>query len=838
MLPALLSQCAFGGDIVFTNALVIGSVGRAGRETTHTDAIEARIVAGAWRQPSAQDTVAMPDGRAQVWEAATANKDGWFEHRAFRGGYAFTGIEVDQPRVMILQAAGHSAVYVNGEIRTGDPYAHGYLQVPVWLDSGTNEFLFHVSRGRFRARLTEPKASALLNPADTTLPDLLAGEREPAWAGIVVLNASTNATSGLYLHVAGTKDKPENRFPIHLPPLAMRKVPFAIRPPRSAQPGDFDFELQLKQVARGKPVVLDTATLKVGIRQPTQVHRRTFTSRIDWSVQYYAVNPPPEATANPALVLSLHGASVEAAGQAAAYAPKPWAVIVSPTNRRPYGFDWEEWGRWDALEVLALAQSRYRTDPARTYLTGHSMGGHGTWSMGVTFPDLFAAIAPSAGWISFRTYARAGQTTPDDSPMQQLLRRAAASSDTLGLVSNTLHQAVYILHGDADDNVPVSEARTMRERLGQFHRDFAWHEQAGAGHWWDASNEPGTDCVDWAPMFDLFARRRIPALTEARTVEFTTVNPGVSSRCRWLAIEAQQRHLEPSHVAARCDPGRRRIAARTANVARLSFQLEPLIPPGAPIDIELDGQRFQGVAWSLWTTNREPAVQKADKPIAFERDNERWRLAARLDPARKNPARYGPFREAFNNRMLFVHATRGTDSENAWALCKARYDAEQFGYRGNGSVDVVADTIYLERPEIRGTPGGRRMRNVILYGHADSNAAWPSLLGQSPVQVGRGVVRVGNRELRGEDLGALFLRPYPNDPTALVGAVAGSGLPGMRLTERLPVFLSGPGLPDCLVVGTDMLVRGVEGVRAAGFFGLDWSVDAGEFVWSQNTQEQ
>ena len=215
-----------------------------------------------------------------------------------------------------------------------------------------------------------------------------------------------------------------------------------------------------------------------------------------------------------------------------------------------------------------------------------------------------------------------------------------------------------------------------------------------------------------------------------------------------------------------------------------------------------------------------------------------WRLAGRQDPARKNPTRYGPFREAFNNRMLFVHATRGTDSENAWALGKARYDAEQFGYRGNGSVDVVADTTYLEHLEIQGTPGSGRKRNVVLYGHADSNAAWSSLLGRSPVQVARGVVRVGSRELRGEDLGALFLRPYPNDPTALVGVVAGSGLPGMRLTERLPVFLSGPGLPDCLVVGTDMLARGVEGVRAAGFFGLDWSVDAGEFVWSPDALGQ
>jgi S-formylglutathione hydrolase FrmB len=33
------------------------------------------------------------------------------------------------------------------------------------------------------------------------------------------------------------------------------------------------------------------------------------------------------------------------------------------------------------------------------------MGGHGAWILGVQFPDLFAAIGPSAGWISFRTYA-------------------------------------------------------------------------------------------------------------------------------------------------------------------------------------------------------------------------------------------------------------------------------------------------------------------------------------------------------------------------------------------------------------------------------------------------
>ena len=84
-------------------------------------------------------------------------------------------------------------------------------------------------------------------------------------------------------------------------------------------------------------------------------------------------------------------------GQARCYAPKSWGHVVAPTNRRRFGFDWEDWGRMDAMEVLEEAQARFGTDPRRTYLTGHSMGGHGTWNLGAHFPDRFAAIAPICG---------------------------------------------------------------------------------------------------------------------------------------------------------------------------------------------------------------------------------------------------------------------------------------------------------------------------------------------------------------------------------------------------------------------------------------------------------
>lgn len=45
-------------------------------------------------------------------------------------------------------------------------------------------------------------------------------------------------------------------------------------------------------------------------------------------------------------------------------------------------------------DVLA----KYKVDPKRVYLTGLSMGGHGTWTWGMVNPERFAAFAPICGY--------------------------------------------------------------------------------------------------------------------------------------------------------------------------------------------------------------------------------------------------------------------------------------------------------------------------------------------------------------------------------------------------------------------------------------------------------
>jgi pimeloyl-ACP methyl ester carboxylesterase len=792
-------------DLVLGDCLVLRPVGRYTRSPLHQDALEAEIVAGRWKTPKEGDRLSLPDGGAAIWEKASAAKDGALEHPALRGGYVHWKVETQARAMRLLEASGHGMVYLNGQPRTGDPYSNGIVRLPVALKAGVNDLLFHVGRGRLQARLVTPAAPVLLDPRDSTLPDLLHGAKTQPWAAVVVINASDKPLQGATLRASLDKGDPVATPVPTLPPVSQRKVGFRVPSGPLPMADSVALEVQLEEKKDDKPVRLDSVKFVLGVRKPTQGHKRTFLSGIDGSVQYYAVIPAQrkDGDAQPGLVLTLHGAAVEATGQAACYAPKSWCHVVAPTNRRPFGFDWEDWGRLDAMEVLDLAAEELRTDPLRTYLTGHSMGGHGTWHLGVTFPDRFAAIAPSAGWVSFWSYT--GAPKPDlSSSLQAILSRATTPSDTLALVRNTAPRGVYILHGDADDNVPVEQARTMRQQLGGFHADFAYYERPGAGHWW------GNACVDWPPLLEFLQQHKLPETGQVRQIDFRTASPGVSARSHWATIEAQVRPLLLSTIQLHWDSAKRRFSGKTDNVARLSLDVSHF-KADSPLNIELDDTKLEKVPWP------------AERVLRLRRVGDGWIVADRFDATHKGPRRYGPFKEAFRNRMVLVYGTKGSAEENAWSYARARFDAETFWYRGNGSVDLVADVDF--------DPAKERDRNVILYGHSESNVVWKGLLAGSPVQVKRGMVQIDTHQDTGEDLACLFVRPRPGSEVGLVGVVSASGLAGMRLTERLPVFVSGIGYPDCLVLGGETLTKGATGVRAAGYFGPDWGVPSGEFYW-------
>src|SRR5579871_2209860 len=325
-------------DITPRECLVIPPVGRSGRNAAHTDAIEARIVAGKWTPPVAGDTVTLPDGATRTWTTLSANKDGGFQSRALQGGYADFTIPSDRDKIMILEAVGQSMAYVNGEPRAGDPYSTGWAQFPIALHAGKNELLLPGARGELHVALIAPTAPALLNTPDMTLPDLRLGEKIDTWGAAIVLNATTQPLTGAKLEVHG-KDLAQRTVLVPtIPPLGMRKVGFRIAGAAPSTAGTTDGELRLLLHTASTNSPETRAKFSLRVRKPFETYKRTFVSEIDGSVQYYAVNPAhpltKERTAR-ALFLSLHGASVEAIGQADAYESKTWGDIVCPTNRRP-----------------------------------------------------------------------------------------------------------------------------------------------------------------------------------------------------------------------------------------------------------------------------------------------------------------------------------------------------------------------------------------------------------------------------------------------------------------------------------------------------------------------
>ena len=158
------------------------------------------------------------------------------------------------------------------------------------------------------------------------------------------------------------------------------------------------------------------------------------------------------------------------------------AVIVMPQCRKDVW--WTDPAMADmAMKALELSQKEFRGDPQRTYLTGLSMGGYGTWYLAANHPGKFAAIAPICGGI----------LRPDDS-RKQPAEDTRPYTEAAQKVGKT---PVWIFHGGDDPVVPVAESQHMAEAIKAVGAEVHYTEYPGVGHnsWEKAYAEP--DFMTW-----------------------------------------------------------------------------------------------------------------------------------------------------------------------------------------------------------------------------------------------------------------------------------------------------------------------------------------------------
>lgn len=179
-------------------------------------------------------------------------------------------------------------------------------------------------------------------------------------------------------------------------------------------------------------------------RQEKRKLEKEVTLRVDLQYLIYLPEDYESSDKNYPLVLFLHGAGergndlelVKRHGP-----PKlveegkefPF-ILISP--QCPEGTRWN----YQTLSLIALLDEielKYRVDKNKIYVTGLSMGGQGTWTLALTQPNRFAAIAPVCGWTDSWE------------------------------VCKISHLPIWVFHGAKDNVVPVTESEQMVNAIKQ-----------------------------------------------------------------------------------------------------------------------------------------------------------------------------------------------------------------------------------------------------------------------------------------------------------------------------------------------------------------------------------
>ena len=197
----------------------------------------------------------------------------------------------------------------------------------------------------------------------------------------------------------------------------------------------------------------------------------------DFTFGYYLYCPQNYNEEKLPLIVFLHGAGERGNGTAELEKVKVHglpkylnegkeypAIILAP--QCPQGVVWSNL-IFSIKELIDNIIESYNVDTDRVSITGISMGGFGTWEMGISYPELFSAIAPvCGGGMSWRC-------------------------------ENLKNTPVWAFHGDVDDVVPLKNSVEMVDavnKVGGNARLTIFHN-VGHNSWEEAYTT--TNVVEW-----------------------------------------------------------------------------------------------------------------------------------------------------------------------------------------------------------------------------------------------------------------------------------------------------------------------------------------------------
>ncbi len=538
---------------------------------------------------------------------------------------------------------------------------------------------------------------------------------------------------------------------------------------------------------------------------------RGFVSRIDRSVQPYAlVVPPsykPDLPWKYRLDVWFHGRSenlsevnflYDRQRNPGEFAP-PNTFVLHVYGRYCNGSKFA--GETDLFEALDAVKKAYPIDEERISVRGFSLGGASTWHIAAHHAGLWAAAAPGAGFSETPEFLRLKPADLESTPWwEQRLWRLYNATD---YAENLFNLPVVAYSGEIDRQKQAADimARSL-EKEGIQLRHIIGPQTAHRYH--PDSKIEINNIID--PIVAR-GRKQYP-----KQVRFTTYTLRYN-RMKWVVVDALERHWQRARVEAEVSDGGNAVEIRTSNIREFHLDTGPgsdLVLPAAQIAVVIDGSRIAipgPMSDGSWTAR-------------FRRAGDSWKAAepeASGSTLRKRHGLQGPIDDAFLEPFLFVVPSgESTGSAGSWVKAEQERAIREWRRQWRGDALVKKDTEVTEADIAN--------HNLVLWGDATSNQLIARMKDRLPVKWSAGQLSLGKKSFSAETHIPILIYPNPLHPDRYV--VLNSG-PTQREFDYLNNARQVPRLPDYAIVDTttppDEKYPGK--IVAGGLFNDDWALE-------------
>jgi pimeloyl-ACP methyl ester carboxylesterase len=355
-------------------------------------------------------------------------------------------------------------------------------------------------------------------------------------------------------------------------------------------------------------------------------------------------------------------------------------IVAAPYARGTAGY--QGIPEQDVYDMLADLKNRFTIDEDRVYLTGLSMGGGGTIWLGLTRPDIWAAIAPCC---------------------------PAPPDGTILLAGNAMNLPVHLFIGDKD--FLYQTAQDWRKKFTENAALLDYVEYPGIGHnSWEYAYKDGF-IFDW---FSQFKRDRYPERVKFSSPLYKY------NKAYWVTFDKLTSGTLASIDAKFVAQNTLDITTNSLDAFTLNFAGHPSFKAASKVDIKIDGKAFS---------------IKTPDALSFMKENGTW-VNRRYTPGlnSKKQGAEGPMSAAIANNHIYVYGTGGNPTPEE---LQKRHD--QAALAANWSADrgmmgrIMVFPRVISDKEIR--QSDYETSNLILFGTRETNSIIEKFADKLPVQL-------------------------------------------------------------------------------------------------------